>query len=181
MHNLLTDIVSKVGGGGVSCFIKLNVFAVVKIAMVSKNKLWALYVCACVCLWACVCAFNVPYQTFQLATKEHSQETMFKTFFQGMLHVVSFNTMKLYKIDITSDSLLYVRKFPSGQPYTINVYDTESTTSFKGKQYMFYVYLLGIMSFSIVSKRTIDIDGHLNTTVLRWTCRVQCLHLEFHF
>lgn len=51
---------------------------------------------------------------------------------EGMLHVVSFKTMQLYKIDITSDSLLYARKFLSGQPYTINVYDAESTTSFKG-------------------------------------------------
>ncbi|XP_065930463.1 low-density lipoprotein receptor-related protein 4 isoform X3 [Magallana gigas] len=50
---------------------------------------------------------------------------------EDSLYVVSLNTMNLYEIDITSDALLDISKFPSGQPYTVNVYHTESTKSFK--------------------------------------------------
>lgn len=90
---------------------------------------------------ACVCGrANVCFKHFHWQQNNNSRNYVLN-YFQGKLHVVSFNTMQLYKIDITFDSLLYVRKFSSGQPYTINVYDTESTKSFKGKQYIFfYVY-----------------------------------------
>lgn len=91
--------------------------------------------CLCnVCVNVCARVFN-----YELPVTKQYQKTKLILFFQDSLYVVSLNTMNLYEIDITSDALLDISKFPSGQPYTVNVYHKESTKSFKGKQCMFFI------------------------------------------
>lgn len=51
--------------------------------------------------------------------------------FQGMLHAVSYDS--IHKVDLTSDSLLYTRKFVSEEPYSISVYDADALKSEEGK------------------------------------------------
>lgn len=87
--------------------------------------------CAHVCL--------IFHFIYELPVTKQYQKTKLILFFQDSLYVVSLNTMNLYEIDITSDALLDISKFPSGQPYTVNVYHTESSKSFKGKQCMFFI------------------------------------------
>lgn len=48
-----------------------------------------------------------------------------------MLHAVSYDS--IHKVDLTSDSLLYTRKFVSEEPYSVSVYDAEALKSEEGK------------------------------------------------
>lgn len=50
-----------------------------------------------------------------------------------MLHSVSFGAMKIYKVDLTSESLLYSKTILTGEPYTIHAYDAETIKSEHGK------------------------------------------------
>lgn len=52
---------------------------------------------------------------------------------KNILHAVSYWTNSMLGVDLTSGSLLYVRKFPLLQPFAITVYDADSTRSFNGK------------------------------------------------
>lgn len=52
-----------------------------------------------------------------------------------MLHVVSSKEKSVYGYNVTSGSFLYGRKFYSGQPYAITVYDADTVRTYKGMSF----------------------------------------------
>lgn len=53
-----------------------------------------------------------------------------------MLHLVSFGAKEIYKVDLTSESLLYEEKIFTGEPYTIHAYDAETIKSEHGNTHL---------------------------------------------